>query len=117
MIKRKELQQMQDHDWEHMADFCTKCGITKQAWIHDNSWDVVFCAGGNPQQQCCPLPVPVYLGGQWFCETCGAPENGMKKPDFYSSPIIRKGQFEIQDRKCTCKMDVLMGRGCQCNGK
>lgn len=119
-MRKQELTSAADHTWTDYLlspKHCEKCGILYDNWLNENEWATLFCPGGPPKKAtCCKLPVPVYLGGQWFCETCGAPDNGMKTPDLYSSPTIRKGQWEIE-KKCTCKMDVLMARGCQCSGK
>lgn len=110
-----------DHAWAYADDFCEVCGITKEAWLNESEWNALFCPGnknGNsPKQTCCKTPIPIYLGGAWFCETCGKPDFTMKSPDIFSSPSIQKGRFEIQERKCICTIEQLMHSGCKCNGK
>lgn len=125
MSYMKDTVNIEHHAWD--KDKCKVCGMDRDVWLNETNWNALFCPGGaassgssnvsyTNKEKCCKNSIPIYLAGSWFCETCGAPQNDMKAPDYFSAPTIRKGQFEIE-KTCTCVIDQLMRSGCKCGGK
>lgn len=63
------------HAWNN-ADICDNCGVSKEDYMNQADWAILFCPGKSAMKtdtirQCCGKPATIYLGGRWFCESCG----------------------------------------------
>jgi len=98
------------HDWDHTTELCKVCGITKQGYLNDNSYGAAFCTTPTIKMSsdpCCGMPAIVYMGNEWFCESCGKKDDSRKlswydipeQPDFFQAKEVPR---ENIDKTCVC---------------
>lgn len=83
-----------NHLWDKEKQACDKCGINYSDYVNDMAWGYLFCQAdvttAPRTDDCCFMPAPVYLGGSWFCETCGTKNEKLNKEN------------KVTTKKCTC---------------